>query len=318
MKGDQGPACAGGRPTSRVPRLLGAGLLGSGLICAGTGAESLSVPNASFEAPATLFVSTLIADWDKSPKPDWYQETGEFLWDQLTGVFLNPAEGRPDRIENCHEKQAVWLFAVPEVGLLQELPEADPPSPPRTRYEPGRAYELTAGVLGAGGAMREGVTLELSLYYRDDATNLVVIAQTTVTNAAGLFGNPKRFLDYSVRTPAVKADDPWAGRLIGIRFLSTVNFELQGGYWDLDNVRLTALTLRPLTLRNPRVTDGQFTVSVTGESGGTVELLASDNPTLPVADWTRVARSPAFTGQADLAVPAAAAGHSFYAARQVE
>ena len=36
------------------------------------------------------------------------------------------------------------------------------------------------------------------------------------------------------------AGDPWAGRHIGVRLLSTVGFDLMGGYWDLDNIRLTA------------------------------------------------------------------------------
>jgi hypothetical protein len=299
-----------------VAGFLGMSLLGGGLSCPGAG--TLPVPNASFEAPATLFVSTLVSDWQKLPKPGWYEETGEFLWSQLSGVFLNPAEGRPDRILNCHERQAVWLFAVPEVGLLQELGEAGPSASVQTRYEPGRVYELTAGVLGGGGSMLEGATLELDLYYRDDATNLVVIAATTVTNVAGLFGNPKVLLDYSVPTPVVAVDDPWAGRAIGIRFVSTVSFELQGGYWDLDNVRLTALPSRPLTLRNPRVADGHFTVSVEGDPGGNVELLATSDPGLPAADWLRVGFVEDFGGEATLTVPLTPGSMACFLARRSE
>ena len=76
-------------------------------------AEPIYIPNASFELPETNFVSAEIDSWQKSEKPWWYDESGGFLWSQLTGVFLNLPSTDPNHIDNCDGKQAVWLFAVP-------------------------------------------------------------------------------------------------------------------------------------------------------------------------------------------------------------
>ena len=95
----------------------------------GVRAGEVTVPNGSFESPSTNYVSVIIDDWVKPPKPDWYQEGGGFLWTQLTGLFRNPISPNPSHIDNMDGDQALWLFAVPEVGLVQEL------GAPRTRPE---------------------------------------------------------------------------------------------------------------------------------------------------------------------------------------
>ena len=87
--------------------------------------------------------------------------------------------------------------------------------------------------------MTNGATFQISLYYRDLASNMVTVAATTITNTQTLFPTNTHFTDFQVRTPIVQASDAWAGKHIGIRLASTVGFDLQGGYWDLDNVRLT-------------------------------------------------------------------------------
>ena len=46
----------------------------------------IPVPNASFEAPDTEFADPAIHAWQKTPKPEWYDESGGNLWIQLTGV----------------------------------------------------------------------------------------------------------------------------------------------------------------------------------------------------------------------------------------
>jgi hypothetical protein len=117
-------------------------------------------------------------------------------------------------------------------------------------YEVGRSYHLTVGVIGNGGGMSNGVTMELSLYYRD-GTNTPTVSATTVTNSAATFGGRTNLIDYSVHTPAVKAGDPWAGKKIGIRFVST-EFVYPYGYWDLDNVRLGWMTFKSLCSERSR------------------------------------------------------------------
>ena len=83
-------------------------------------AGTLNVPNASFESPVTSFVNINVDAWQKSPKPDWYDESGGFLLSQLFGAFKNTAAGNADHIDNCDGNQALWLFSVPEVADLQD------------------------------------------------------------------------------------------------------------------------------------------------------------------------------------------------------
>ncbi|HRI15049.1 MAG TPA: hypothetical protein PLX89_18800 [Verrucomicrobiota bacterium] len=213
----------------------------------------IPLPNGSFEAPATVFVNTHVDNWQKGPKPDWYVETDEYRWDQLTGVFKNPAPSAVDHLQNCDGAQALWLFAVPEVELSQDYLSQDwnDPSPTHAfdaRFQVGKAYELTVGINGGGGGMQEGVTMEISLYYRNDDGEAKAVAATTISHSAETFPNHTWFTDFSARVGTVQPSDAWAGRHIGVRIRSTVPLESQGGYWDLDNVRVVETPETSLTL----------------------------------------------------------------------
>jgi hypothetical protein len=197
----------------------------------GMRAGEIAVPNGSFESPSTNYVSVLIDDWVKPPKPDWYVEGGGFLWTQLTGLFRNPIPTNPYHIDNMDGDQALWLFAVPEVGLFQELGDPANPTGEDVLFEVGQSYRMTVGVIGGGGGMLEGVTLELALYYRDDASNQVTVAATSITNTVSLFPSLTHFVDCTVSLPTVAAGDAWANRPIGMRFL--VNREHQSAGWLL-------------------------------------------------------------------------------------
>jgi len=245
----------------------------------------IPVPNASFESPATPFVSVVVDDWQKSPKPDWYQETGGFLWDQLVGVFKNTSPSSSDHIVNCDGAQAAWLFAVPDVALSLDR-DAAPASGFDARFETGKSYQLTVGIIGMGGNMLDGVPLELGVYYRDDAGEPVTVAATVVTNSAAALGDRTQFQDFSVRVPEVKPSDGWAGKGIGIRFRSLVSFALQGGFWDLDHVRLESFA-RPV-LEAPAWNAGQFEVVVVSAPGDVIELLTTTEVTTPITEWKAV------------------------------
>jgi hypothetical protein len=208
------------------------------------------VPNGSFESPPTLFVDTRIESWQKTPKPAWYDESGGYLWDQLAGVFLNLPPGDPAHIGNCDSNQAVFLFAVPQVGFFQDYESAGgtnttPDHAFDARFEVGTSYRLAAGIIGGLGNMKEGVTLQLGLYYRADATNRVTVAATNIAFSASVFPSPTNLVDITLQVPAVTAGDPWAGQRIGIELVSTVRPDLAGGYWDVDNIRLTAAAAPP-------------------------------------------------------------------------
>lgn len=283
-------------------------------------AGAISVPNASFESPVTPFVSTQIDAWQKAPKPAWYDETGGFFWDQLVGLFKNTPAGSADHIENCDGAQAIWLFAVPEVALFQDYDSVDwnDPSPSHAfdaRFEVGKSYRLTVGVIGTGGNMLEGVPLEIGLYYRDADGDPAIVASTTVTNSAAVFPDRNHFVDFAVQVPTVQVGDAWAGQHIGVRFLSTVSAAMQGGFWDLDNVRLAASS--PPTLSGPAVADGQFQFTLQSEPGLAFDILTTSDLAAAATGWTRLTTVTNVTGNALVTDTNTLAAGRFYTARQL-
>ncbi len=126
--------------------------------------EGIPIPNGSFESPTTVFVGLDIDSWQESSKPDWYVESAGFLWTQLTGTFRNTPSGSFDHIDNCDGNQAIWLFAVPEAGLFQDYNsrawnELEPAHAFDARFEVGKSYKLTVGVISMGGGMSNGSVL---------------------------------------------------------------------------------------------------------------------------------------------------------------
>jgi hypothetical protein len=199
-------------------------------------AGAIYIPNASFELPETAFVNVDIDSWQKSPTPWWYDESGGYSWSQLTGVFLNVPATDPGHIDNCDGNQAVWLFAVPEVELFQDL---------TATFEVGQSYHLTVGIIGGGGNMKDDVPIEIRLYYRDAENNKVAVGATTFRYDSDA-GYVKHFSDVQLDIPQVRPTNPWAGKNIGVQLVSTLTLAdldpdtgKAGGYWDLDNVRLT-------------------------------------------------------------------------------
>jgi len=196
-------------------------------------AETIYIPNASFESPQTSFVSPDIDSWQKSPTPWWYDESGGYLWSQLTGVFLNVPLTDPEHIDNCDANQAAWLFAVPEVELFQDL---------TATFEVGQSYHLTVGIIG-GGNMKDDVPIDVRLYYRDAEKNKVTVGAVIFTYDSDS-GYVKHFIDVQLDIPQVRPTSSWAGKNIGVQIISTLTLAdldtgRAGGFWDLDNVRLT-------------------------------------------------------------------------------
>ena len=206
-------------------------------------AASIFVPNHSFELPSTGFAAPDVSSWQKAPTAVWYNDP-RFPWEQLMGQFLNTSNGSPDHIDNVEGSQGAYIFALPQVEVFQDLntihgTNASPTHEFNAQFEAGKSYTLTVGVLGGGGGMSNGATFEISLYFRDANSNQVAVGSTTITHAQELFPTNTQLTDFQVRIPAVKPTDAWAGKRIGIRLASTVGFDLLGGYWDIDNVRLT-------------------------------------------------------------------------------
>jgi len=275
------------------------------------------LPNNSFESPKVAFASPAMDAWQKSPAPFWYPTNSPFAWEQLMGQFLNTTNGAADHIDNMDGSQGAYLFAVPEAAIFQDyLSVTDTNAPPThdfaATYETGKSYNLTVGVLGNGGGMSNGVTLQLSLYYRDTGSNLVTVATTTITNNADLFPTNTHLTDFEVVVPVVRGTEPWAGKHIGVKIASTVDFSLQGGYWDVDNVRLQ--TVRDPFLKNTTASGTQFTFTL-DSAPGRLEILTSTNLTLPTSAWTSLGAVTNVTGT--LPITNAVSGQRFYQARQI-
>ena len=304
-------------------RAFAPSVIGSWLVAAGCGelrAALISVPNASFESPRTTYASPNIDAWQKSPKPDWYVESGGFLWSQLTGAFTNIAPTGGVAIDNCDGTQATWLFAVPEVGLFQDYFSMDWNDPEPTHgfdatFEVGKSYTLTVGVIVGIPPMAEGVSLEISLYAVATGSNRTTVAAVSITNSPSVFSNVAHFMDFQVLVPTVKESDPWAGQHIGIQMLSTVSTNLQGGYWDLDNVRLMAVAA-PI-LENASLTNGQFQFTVRSEPGGRLEVQAATNGLSPGTAWNVVGTLTNASGTTLFTDPQADFDRRFYRAVQL-
>ena len=207
-------------------------------------AAVIDVPNGSFESPylemQVPYATPGISDWQKAPLPGWAPGYGisEQDWVQTAGVFLNVPFAP---IDNVDGRQAAFLFATPEVELFQDL---------NVQFEVGQAYDLMVGMQGGGNPsytppMKAGVTMEIRLYYRDDSQNRVTVGSTVVTNPEDNYV-VTHLTDYQLHIPAVTAQDAWAGRNIGVQLVSTLTVEdiaagKTGGFWDIDNVRLSAV-----------------------------------------------------------------------------
>ena len=271
---------------------------------------TIFIPNGSFELPTTTYAYPLIDFWQQAP-------AGSLQ----TGVFLNQPPSDPTHIDNCDGAQGAFLFASNGVAIFQDYDSTDYENPTPTHafqatFDVGSSYTLTVGILGGTNLaipMKEGTALVLSLYYRDGSNNMVTVAAATITNSGSLFSSSTHFVDFQVHLPTVKASDAWAGQHIGVQLLSAVSAELEGGYWDLDNIRLSA---GPVLLC-PARTNGQFSFTLQSEPGLRFEILASTNLTLPLSNWTNLGTLTNLTGAISFLDTTTNLNRRFYRAHQL-
>lgn len=294
----------------------------SGAITAGP----IVVPNHSFESPLapreSPYALPVVDVWQKSAQPAWYDpsQNANTPWDFLMGTFFNvPFPGL--FIDNCDGSQAAFLFALPEAALFQDGTSAGgtnggPGLALEATFQAGHSYELTVAALGGGGGMKPGVTLQISFYYRDPSSNKVTVAATSITNSLDLFPTNTHFIDFQARVPTVQTNDPWAGQPIGIELLSTTSFELAGGYWNLDNVRLVETASSLLALSAPFLTtNGQITFSIHSQPGLRFEIQATTNLLSGATNWTSLGSFTNGTGVVDFTDSATNLPQRFYRAR---
>jgi hypothetical protein len=289
--------------------------------CATRASTNLAIPNYSFETPVTSFVNTHIDEWSKIPKPDYYVESGGFTWDQVAGTFVNDPPSQSDHIDNCDGDQAIYIFADPLVTVFKDYESSDWSHANALHdfpaiYETNKSYRLTIGVIGSGGGMKPGVGLQLSLYYLDDATNQITVAANDLVYNAQQFPNNTHFVDCSVDVPAVSPADPWAGKHVGIKMVSTATLDNQGGYWDLDNVRLVATT--EAILLNPTSTNGNCAFTLLSEPGSAYAIqMANVLSNSASSNWSTTATITNTSGEFRFVDASTNSGTRFYRAQRL-
>jgi hypothetical protein len=189
---------------------------------------SIHIENASFEAPVIDPCGFQVLPY----VDQWRELDLDNQGSTNTGIFINTLPGSPDRVLNADCNQLAFLGSAQGNGFEQDLVSV---------YKVGCAYRLTVGV---GGSMRfppsssePTDTIELVLYYLEDSNTVDIIHYTVEAM------EPNSFLqDFRTDLPTVQATDAWAGKNIGVAIRAT---GLAGGFWVLDNVRLTELPSVP-------------------------------------------------------------------------
>jgi len=218
-----------------LPALLVLSLLSSPAL-----PQAITVPNYSFESPALAdappYAAPEIDDWQKSPVPAWWTAAGNSAeqWTDSAGIFVNVSFAP---VAGCDGGQLAFMFSVPGYELYQTLSDT---------YQVGYSYQLTVGIQGGGYGMLVGCPMAIELYYPDASGNRVPVGSTTVLNNNST-GTLSQLTDYTLAIPAVAASSAWAGQPIGVDLVQTATTAQAGGYWDLDNVRLTANGPLPVT-----------------------------------------------------------------------
>jgi hypothetical protein len=288
--------------------------------------ESLGVPNASFETPAApgapFFAGPEMDYWQETPQPAYYTTNfSTFPWYDMVGEFTNdPGDGA--FIYNCTGGQAAFIQSLPQAGIYQDynsvsITQTNPSHAFNVTYQAGKAYTLSAGIIGdSPEGLPPGATLQMSLYYRDGANNMVTVAATTITNSTNLFPDNLHFVDFSVQTPVVQPTDAWAGQNIGIEFVVTIALQNAGGAWDVDNVRLNE-SPAPALLVNPVLVNGQGCFGLESPPGSAFNILATSDVTTPGTNWTTIGTITNKTGGLWITDPATNSARRFYRAKQL-
>jgi hypothetical protein len=195
---------------------------------------SIPVENASFELPVVDpngYVAVPVVD-------GWLELDLDLVASANTGVFINTPVGSPDRLVNADGAQVAFLGSQQGNALEQDL---------QAVYRVGCDYRLTVAV---GVSWRFppsatlGNTLDLALYYLD--ANLPVDIVHRAVEPNGLSSG--QLQDLSLALPTVQPGDAWAGKTIGVALRAVGS---PGGFWDLDNVRLTEAMPTAVAVVNP-------------------------------------------------------------------
>lgn len=200
-------------------------------------ADAIPVANHSFEYPVIdpdenpFYAIPFVRFWievDMDTDPDYPSK--------YVGTFLNPPPSSPDgdHIVNVDGNQLAFLYSGSGNALLQDLAAV---------YAIGKRYRLEVDICPSKRQppAKYGVdnTLIVEFYFVNDASE----RQTIGTMSVPAWDLTQNFLKtYSLMLPPVKNTDAWVNKTIGVAFRTQ---GAEGGYWDLDNVRVTVFPKTP-------------------------------------------------------------------------
>ena len=209
-------------------RTLTVFFLGVLLICVYTHADSIPVANHSFE----------FIEIDPLTNPQlgvglvalWTELDNDLVNSFNTGVFKNTPIGADNHITNVDGQQAAFLGSYVGNSISQFT---------ASKFQVGKSYQLTVGVcVSAFAPPQGGDPLILEFLYWDIFNSVPIVStQVPVTGLTSTF-----LEDFTLNLSTVQSEDIWAGKNIGITIRASGE---EGGYWDLDNVRLMEFPRTP-------------------------------------------------------------------------
>ena len=194
--------------------------------------------------------TTLISSRQNPPSPPISARSSAYgiFWEQTTGQFFAPGV-----YGNMNGIGPLFVITAERRNLrdydTRDYNDAAPTHEFNAEVRDRKILHLHHGRLRQGlfrlpddGRFDAGIESVLSRW----ANQVTVGTPTIITYSAALFhGRALNLIDYSVSIPTVGAGDAWAGQNIGLKIESI--YGVGDGYWDIDNVRLTAVP-EPTTL----------------------------------------------------------------------
>lgn len=186
-------------------------------------ADTITVPNASFESPG-VSGSPYYAALPINAEP----ATGDWGWSgNFAGVVYNNGN-YTSTLTNADGYQfgALDYSATLGSSLSQDL---------NATYQMGKSYKLTVGIANRSDIPgNSGDQMDIRMFWRSlDGSAYGVLGTTTATKSEL---STTLLKDYSVVVPTIQNGDAAVGNIIGI-WLQTTTASASGS-WSLDNVRL--------------------------------------------------------------------------------
>ena len=195
--------------------------LGVLVLCgAGVQADAIPVANHSFEV---VEIDPVLNPYGAIPLISMWTELDVDANSQSTGVFRNTSPDSSDHIINADGSQLAFLGSFQGNSISQYT---------ASKYQAGKRYQLTVAVCVSDSAPPVGQNPLMLEFLYWGVFEPITIASVPVL-PTGLTSTSLQ--DFTLDLPTVEPMDPWSGQNIGIAIRAT---GVEGGFWDLDNVRL--------------------------------------------------------------------------------